>query len=183
MIKYFLRKISPLWPRDTSQDALVPQARADPCRGKMFLLLLPNFFETFIKFSCKKRRNAPYFCDRVRHRGFVVNLCDFDEAFWHPEETLAGDTAFGGILAISDPDPLKAPVWSTSHNLRSKTWFLTWLVSVGVILSISLNILSSLWTADAIIYKYSPADVLLTITGDMRTVSPAPDPRSDIQYR
>ena len=58
----------------------------------------------------KKRCNAPYFCDGVRHRGFVVKLCDFDEAFCYPEETLAREPAFGRILAIYNPDPLKAPI-------------------------------------------------------------------------
>ena len=129
-----------MWfPENISPNDLVihlqsPLARwhaATHVEEKCFCCRSPISLKHLLNFLAKKRRNAPYFCDGVRHRGFVVNLCDFDEAFRHPEETLASDSAFGGILAIPNPDPLKAPVWSTSHNQSAKTWFLTLLVLVG----------------------------------------------------
>ena len=124
MIKYdFLTNVSPL-PCDTSQVSLVPPERGDPSPGKMFCLLLPSFFWTFIIKISWREKYRPYFGDGVLKKCFVVNLCDSYEAFWDPKVALSSYSAFCWVLALLNPDHLKTPIWSSRHNLENFTFLL-----------------------------------------------------------
>ena len=138
-----------------------PAGTRRPMSRKNVFVVAPQFLKYLLNWLLRKNLlNTPYFCDGICYRGFVVNLCNFDEAFWHPEVTLACDPASGRILAVLYPDPLKAPVWPTRHNLSAKIWWnYEMIFDLDSVIFIIFNVICR-----CRIYKYSPAHVLLMMT-------------------